>query len=169
MRSREVLDNMHGSAAERTLPPGTNGQRGVRGRSNCWLIGRLEQSKTEWKKLRSPSVSEKSEVTDAHKTARQQVQQEAAQELFDGQGHEPFLVAMSGVAPAEGDVAVGKSNQPAVGNGDAMSVSAEIAQHMFWPAEGWFGVDDPVFAEKRTQPGREELRMGERSEFSGQV
>jgi hypothetical protein len=40
-------------------------------------------------------------------------------------------------------VAVGKSNQPAVGNGDAMSVSAEIAQHVFWPAERALGVDDP--------------------------
>jgi hypothetical protein len=28
-------------------------------------------------------------------------------------------------------VAVDKSNQPAVGNGDAMSVSTEIAQHVF--------------------------------------
>src|SRR5205807_7086351 len=36
-------------------------------------------------------------------------------------------------------------------------------------AEGWFGVDDPIFAEKRTQPGREELGMGEQCEFSGQV
>jgi hypothetical protein len=44
-------------------------------------------------------------------------------------------------------VAVGKSNQPAVGNRDAMSVSAEIAQHVFWPAERRFGVDDPVVTE----------------------
>jgi hypothetical protein len=29
--------------------------------------------------------------------------------------------------------------------------------------------DDPVFAEERTQPGHEELGMGERCEFSGQV
>ena len=147
LRGREALDNLHGSAAKRTLPKRVNGQRGGGGVC-CWLTGWLEQSETEWKKLRSPSVSEKSEVTDAHKTARQQVQQEAAQELFDGQGHEPFLVAVSGVAPTKGDVAVGKSNQPAVGNGDAMSVSAEIAQHMFWPAEWSFGVDNPVVQEQ---------------------
>jgi hypothetical protein len=52
----------------------------------------LEQPKTEWKKLRSPPVSEKAEVADAHETARQQVEQEATQELFDRQSHEPLLV-----------------------------------------------------------------------------
>src|SRR5207247_6439382 len=31
------------------------------------------------------------------------------------------------------------------------------------------GVHDPIFAEERTQPGSEELGMGERCEFSGQV
>jgi hypothetical protein len=90
------------------------------------------------------------------------VKQEAAQELFDRQGHEPLLVAVSGVAPTEGDVAVGKSNQPAVGNGDAMSVSAEIAQHMFWPAERRFGVDNPVVTEQYPQPRGEGARFGER-------
>src|ERR1035441_3300635 len=82
----------------------------------------------------------------------QQVEQEATQELFDRESHEPLLVAVGGVAPAEGDVAVGKSNQPPVGNGDAMSVSAEIAQHMFWPAERPLGVDDPVVTEQYPQP-----------------
>jgi len=56
-----------------------------------------------------------------------------------------------------------------VGDGDAMSIAAEILQDILGSAEGWFGVDDPVFAEKGTQPGREELGMGERCEFSVQV
>ena len=56
-------------------------------------------------------------------------------ELFDRQGHEPFLVAVNGVAPAEGYVAVGESHQPAVGNGNAVGVGTEIAQRVFWPAE----------------------------------
>ncbi len=50
-----------------------------------------------------------------------------------------------------------------------MSIAAEILQDVLGSAEGWFGVDDPVFAEERTQPGREELGMGEWCEFSGQV
>src|SRR5882724_10071140 len=63
-----------------------------------------------------------------------------------------FLLPVGGVAPAEGDVAVGESNQPAVGNGDTMGVGAEIAQHMFWHAERPFGVDDPVVTEQYPQP-----------------
>ena len=157
----EAFDNPHGPAAKRTLPQRVNGQR-RRGGARCWRMGLLEQPRTEWKEFCSPLVSKKSEVADAHKTARQQVQEEAAQELFDRQGHEPFLVAVSGVAPAKGDVSVGESNQPAVGDGDAMSVSTEIAQHMFWAAERPFRVDDPVVTEQYPQPGGEGARFRKR-------
>ena len=161
MRGGEALDNLHGSAAKRTLPQRVNGQRG-RGGACDWLTGWLEQPQTKRKEFCSPPVSKKSEVADAHKAAWQQVQEEVAKELFDRQGHEPLLVAVSGVAPAKGDVAVGKSNQPAVGNGDAMSVSAEIAQHVFWPAERPFGVDDPVVTEQYPQPRGEGAPFRER-------
>jgi hypothetical protein len=87
----ETLDNMHGSAAKRTWPQRVNGQRG-RGGVCCWLIGWLEQPETEWKKLRSPSVSEEAEVADAHEAARQQMQEEAAQELIDGRVISRFLL-----------------------------------------------------------------------------
>ena len=122
----------------------------------------LEQPETERKEICSPPVSEEAEVADAHKAARQQVKQKATKELFDRQGHEPLLVAVSGVTPTECDVAVGKSNQPAVGNGDAMSISAEIAQHMFWPAERPLGVDNPVVTEQYPQPRGEGARFRKR-------
>ncbi len=122
----------------------------------------MEQPQTKRKEFCSPPVSEEAEVADAHKTARQQVQEEAAQERFDWQSHEPFLVAMGGVAPAKGDVALGESNQPAVGNGDAMSVSAEIAQHVFWAAKRPFGVDNPVVTEQYPQPCGEGARFRKR-------
>ena len=125
-----------------------SGERGQRSGTYCRLIGWLEQPQTKRKKFCSPPVGEEAEVADAHKTARQQVQEEAAQELFDRQSHEPLLVAVSGVAPAKGYVALGESNQPAVGNSNAVGVGTEIAQHMFWPAERPFGVDDPVVTEQ---------------------
>jgi len=50
-----------------------------------------------------------------------------------------------------------------------MSIATEILQDVLGSAEGWFGVDDPIFAEERAQPGREELGTGEWCEFSGQV
>lgn len=60
-------------------------------------------------------------------------------------------------------------DQAVVGDGDAVGIAAEILQDVLGSAEGWFGVDDPIFAEERTQPSSEELGMGEWCEFSGQV
>jgi selenophosphate synthase len=51
-------------------------------------------------------VGEEPEVADAYEAARQQVQEETAQELVDRQSQEPLLVGVRGVSPAEGDVAM---------------------------------------------------------------
>ena len=83
------------------------------------------------------------------------MEQEAAQELFDSKSHESFPVAVCGVAPAEGDVAVGEIDQSGVGDGNAMGVGAEIAQHVGRSSEGGLGVDDPVVAEQHPEPGSE--------------
>ena len=56
-----------------------------------------------------------------------------------------------------------------VGDGNTVGIAAEILQDVLGSAEGWFGVNDPIFAEERTQPGSEELGMGERCQFSGQM
>ena len=66
-------------------------------------------------------------MPDADEAAWEQMEQEAAQELIDRKGHPPLLVAVRGISPAKGDVLVGKSNEPVVGDGDAVGVVAEIA------------------------------------------
>ena len=73
LRGGEALDNLHGSAAERTLPQRVDGYRGRRGDACCRLIGWLEQPETERKEFCSLSVGEEAEVADAHEAARQQV------------------------------------------------------------------------------------------------
>jgi len=83
------------------------------------------------------------------------VEQEASQELIHRESHEPLFVAVRGIAPAEGDVAMGEGDEPGVGDGDAMGVGAEIAQDMLRSSEGWLGVDDPVVTEEQAQPGGE--------------
>ena len=119
---------------------------------------------TEWQDEGAAAVGEEAEVADAHEAAGKQVQEEAAQELIDGQSHQPLLVAVSGVSPTEGDVAIGQSHEPMIGDGDAMGVSAEIAQRMFRATERPLGVDHPVVAEQDAEPGgkgvvvREEAR-----------
>jgi len=37
-----------------------------------------------------------------------------------------------------------EGNEAVVGDGDAMGVAAEIAEHVMGTAERWFGIDHPV-------------------------
>ena len=75
---------------------------------------------------------------------------------------------MSRVSPAEGDLPVSKRDQAMVGDGHAMSVSAQILQHVSGAAEGAFGVDHPVLA-NRIQLRRKGFGWGERGEVSMEV
>ena len=59
-------------------------------------------------------VGEEAEVADAYEATREQMQQKAPQELIHWQRHQLLLVAIGGVAPAEGDVAVFQSNESVV-------------------------------------------------------
>jgi hypothetical protein len=49
-------------------------------------------------------VGQKAEVADAHEARGKHVEQEAAQELLDRQGHQALLVAVHRVSPAEGNL-----------------------------------------------------------------
>jgi hypothetical protein len=145
---------MHGVSADGTVPVG--GRAGVISRGCCgWsreVGGTGEQQEAEWQQEGASSVGEEAEVADAHEAARQQVEQEAAQEFIDRQSEQALLVGVGGVSPAEGDLSLLQCDQSAVGDGDAVSVGAEIAQRVFRAAEGWLGVDDPLVAEQRPGP-----------------
>ena len=56
-----------------------------------------------------------------------------------------------------------------VGDGHAMSVAAQILQHVFGTAEGRFCVDHPFFSEQQSQPGRKGFGLGERCQSSREV
>jgi len=53
-----------------------------------------------------PPIGQEPEVADANEAGRQQVEQEAAQELLDGARPEALLIAMRGVSPAERDLVI---------------------------------------------------------------
>ena len=48
-----------------------------------------------------------------------------------------------------------------IGDGHAMGVAAEIAQHLHGSAEGGLGIDDPVVAVQAAEEFGELLRIGE--------
>lgn len=168
MRRSESLHDGHGATALGTAPQGRGGWcgRGFRFglRWDC-----VESSEAQRQENSAPSIGEDAEVADADEALREQVKQEATEKLITREGHRLLPIVVGRVAPAKGNLAVRECDQAMVGDGDAMSVAAEILQHIFGSAEGWFGVDDPVFAEERTHPGREGLGMAERRELTGQV
>jgi hypothetical protein len=60
---------------------------------------------------RSPlAVGQEAEVADADEALGEQVEQEAAQELIQRQGHEILLVVLGRIAPAKGDLAMGEGD-----------------------------------------------------------
>jgi hypothetical protein len=74
------------------------------------------------------TVGKEAEVAYTNKASRQQVQQEATEELVCVQAHQLPLVAVCGIAPTEVDVVIAQCNESVVGDCDTMGIGAEIAQ-----------------------------------------
>jgi hypothetical protein len=108
-----------------------------------------EQAETQGKKRPSPPVGQEAEVADAHKSQRQQVEQEAAQELLAGEAHDPLAVAVGRVSPPEGDLAIRERNQSMIGDRNAVGIGAEVAEDVFRTAKRWLAVDHPILAEQQ--------------------
>ena len=104
--------------------------------------------KTKRQERGAPTVGEKAEVPDAHKAFGKKVQEEAAQEFIDSKSQQLLFVVVSGIAPTESDLAIGKGNQAMVGDGYAMGVPAQILEHILGAPEWSFGINHPVFSEQ---------------------
>ena len=110
LRGGETFYYVHGGTAYRAAPE----RMSVVSRRRCRRSGCLprasEQIEAEGQQSGPSSVGEESEVADAHEGGRQHMQQKPAQELIDFKSHGPLLVAMRGISPAEGDVAISESD-----------------------------------------------------------
>jgi len=100
-------------------------------------------------------------VTDAHESSGEHVQKEAPQELRGCKRHLALLATVGVVLPAKGDALLVEGQQAMIGDGHAMSVAAEIAQHLQGPTEGLLGIDDPVVTVQAAHEFGELLRIGE--------
>ena len=108
-------------------------------------------------------------MTDAMKAVRQTVDEEAADELVWIERHQPGRVAVTIIAPAEGHSGLVGAAQTTVGDGDPVSVPAEIGQDMFGRPEWWLGIDDPVLATKLLDRGCEGMDITEPIERTGEA
>jgi hypothetical protein len=82
-------------------------------------------------------------VADADEATREDMQQEATQEFIDGKSQESLFILVSRVSPTERDLVIQEGDEPAIGNRNAMGVSAEIAQHLIGSTERRLAVDHP--------------------------
>ena len=108
-------------------------------------------------------------MADAAELVREDVEQEAANELVDGERHCLGFVADAVILPAETDTTVLAGEETAVGDGDAMGIAAEIVEHLLGSAERAFGVDDPGDAAQRGEVAGEGGRFGECGEVAEEV
>ena len=70
------------------------------------------------------------------------------------------------VFPSERDLAVGKVDDPVVGDGDAMCIARQVVEDMFRPSERSLRVDYPVQAKQRAQKSMEGFLLAEAFEAS---
>ena len=89
-----------------------------------------QQPSGQQEAVASKAVGEQSEVADAHKALWQHVEEEAAQELGGIESHDALLAAMGIILPAKADALSVEGQQAVIGNGHAMGVAAQVAEHM---------------------------------------
>ena len=90
------------------------------------------------------------------------MEQEPPQKLLCGHGHEPLLALVGIIFPAEGDHAIGKVDDPVVGDGDAMGVAGQVVEDMFRSSEWPFCIDHPVLTKQWPQKSKKGFLRGER-------
>ena len=155
----EGLDDHHGCTATGTragvlgwgvlcdILSGEDGHGNERGqRSGEQLPGPCEV-------LDPGGVSQQAVVADAVESAREDMQQEAAHELIDREGHRFVAATALGavVLELEGDALFIECDQPAVGDGHAVGVARQIGEHRLRSGEGALGIDHPVDLLQRLQ------------------
>ena len=84
-----------------------------------------------------------------------------------GEGHLAFLLAVGVVLLEEGDTVILKGQQAMIGDGDAMGVASQVAEHAVESSERGFGINDPILTEEGSEEGSERPRVAERLQASG--
>jgi len=112
------------------------------------------------------TVGEKAEVTHAVEAGGKQVQEKTSDELVRMKAHD--LLAVTSIAPiilpSKGNMVIIKFDDAAVGDSDAMGVSAEIGEHLVRAAERWLCIDDSFDAARTCEMAAEQgsvIEMGE--------
>lgn len=114
------------------------------------------------------AVAQEAVVADFDEAFGEQVESEAAEELFQGEGHGFAVVVVGVILVSEGDgvVWVVEVLETAFGEGDAMGVAGEVGQDLSGAGEGAFGIDIPGVAGGLTDEGLEDGLAGQGLELA---
>jgi hypothetical protein len=89
------------------------------------------------------TVAEEAIISDAVKSVRQHMDQEAADKLLAVEGHRLLAVAVPVILPPKRNLAVVHRQQPVVGDGDSVGVAADIVENLRRSGEGPLREDHP--------------------------
>ena len=104
---------------------------------------RSEMEPAQRECLSAVSIRQESEVADLDKAGRQDVEQEATDELVRRYGHGFLLATMTIVLVTKGYLAVHEVEDAIVGDGHAVSIAAHVVQDLLRSGKGLLGVDHP--------------------------
>ena len=82
--------------------------------------------------------------------------------------HHSLLISVGIIFPAETNLVMLEGHEAMVGDGHAMGVAGQIAEHMMGTAERWLGVDDPVLTEQGALERAKCFLVFQRIERSGE-
>src|ERR1700731_3139871 len=120
----------------------------------------------------SGGIVEQAVVADAVEPLRQDMHEEAADELVGIERH--HLDVSLGtfetvILPFEGDAFVVECDQAAIGDGNAVGVAREVAQHFLGSPERSFAINHPFAVAQRCQIGREGSLICQRGVFAEEL
>ena len=133
--------------------------------------GYIEQFSTQRHLVRTVPIREQTIMTYAMEPIGKHVQQETAHELANGELHDLVLVVaiLTVVLPAKADMLVGEIKQPAVADGDAVSVPRKIGQDLPRACEWTLGVNDPFPRAQGSEVSLECLPVFKRDEIGEEL
>lgn len=155
----EHLDDDHDAATARA------------GRSGLCIVGRflgrgrldIEQTSRAFEMILAACAGEEPVVADAVESARQGVEQKAADELVGGERHDLLAVgaALAIVLVTEGDRGIVEADEAAVRYRNAVGVAGQIGEHGLGACERRLGINDPALLADRREVPQKRTPFGE--------
>lgn len=102
-----------------------------------------EQATTLVQFLLPMAVPQQAIVANALEPVRQNVEQETPDEFVGAHGHGFDLIALFIILPLEFHLIVFDVEEPVIGDGDAMGITAHVIEHLFRSGKWPLGVNDP--------------------------